>query len=626
MSLAILDQLQTPELNPQAAFADATSSLKTSQTQANAGLSSSINLSAIIQKSGSIAKTLTDAAALNPNGSDATAALQPPLAVSELQSQISNRLGSLSELRYDNLTQLVPANPGVASLKGVVADSKVNDSLGGLTTTITGNANFAKLNVETIEPSPFDEFQRFLSNAGTLPSRVLDAIVTVFKKFLDKLSNPEAWLQDLSSESLSAILVEQIQGVSTTLPDQAIQTIQTEVARQTKILADYTAFLLALSPAELKQLDRSKISRHRQQVKAWTNAIATSNRTITVMMARLDTFKVTDFQAVLANLPNGVGTTRTSTLSQAFGGIQNFLTQLNANIEKITQQLKEFIQRLKDLLKNAITKAKEIAGNVVNTISQQIEKGDRALEQVTSYLNDAIATLEKFIQDACGQAGSIIAPMKQACNQIATQAIGGIETMSKTITEQTDRLNDSLGNVKQQIDTNLNQEVLEAKLKDLLDRVLSFLNSETIQGAIKKADAGIQQAVRALEKVSLTPAFDAAVGKTGELETKFRAIDVAKLGTAQKAALKVGVTIIKEVDVPGTVNPELSSAFQSVVDPLTGLVTSIQKECDQIDQKITSFKPGTLVEQWLSPYINALVEELKTLSTVTAAGRPATAL
>jgi hypothetical protein len=74
-------------------------------------------------------------------------------------------------------------------------------------------------------------------------------------------------------------------------------------------------------------------------------------------------------------------------------------------------------------------------------------------------------------------------------------------------------------------------------------------------------------------------------------------------------ALKVGVTIIKQVDVPEVVNPELKSAFHSVVNPLGGLVKSIKQECDRIDQKIDSFAPGTLTQEWLSPYMNALTQE-----------------
>ncbi|HEY9296790.1 MAG TPA: hypothetical protein VIQ31_10520, partial [Phormidium sp.] len=87
-------------------------------------------------------------------------------------------------------------------------------------------------------------------------------------------------------------------------------------------------------------------------------------------------------------------------------------------------------------------------------------------------------------------------------------------------------------------------------------------------------------------------------------------INIETLGTAQKAALKVGVKILQQVDVPGTVNPELAAAFDQVLDPVVNLVNSIQAEVKQIDTKVEEFKPGTMAAKFLDPYLKPLIDEL----------------
>ena len=55
---------------------------------------------------------------------------------------------------------------------------------------------------------------------------------------------------------------------------------------------------------------------------------------------------------------------------------------------------------------------------------------------------------------------------------------------------------------------------------------------------------------------------------TGELEGRVRAIDTARLGTPQKMALKVGVMVIREVNIDDVVRPELEAVFADVLEHL----------------------------------------------------------
>lgn len=226
------------------------------------------------------------------------------------------------------------------------------------------------------------------------------------------------------------------------------------------------------------------------------------------------------------------------------------------------------------------------------------------------YLKEAIAKLTAFVDEACNKSDQIVQPLKTAFNQFAEKAVTGIETLANTVKTQTEKLQTAIGNVNDNIVAKLNREELEKKIRELLSKVTNVLESPAVNDALKQSEAGINQIVEALKKVSLDPAFKLAVTKTEGLETKLKQINVANLGTAQKAALKVGVKILQQVDVPGTVNPELTAAFDQVLDPVVNLVNSIQAEVKQIDTKVEEFKPGTMAAKFLAPYLEPLIEEL----------------
>ncbi|MDZ8263310.1 hypothetical protein [Nostoc sp. ChiQUE01b] len=607
MALAILDQLQGAELNPQSVFAGASKGLEDTKNQVK-GKFGGVNVG--IEDLSGITKTFEQETSGLQNGQQSgVKALQSPIDVSELKTEINNRLGTLSSINVDNLSQIIPANPGASQLQETVKNLKVNDTLKSLTDSITGGQNFAEIKVADVA-TPFDEFQTFLANAGALPSRILDALIKVFKKFLDKISNPDEWLETLSSETLTNLFIEQIQDLGNSLPSQAIAAIEAEVNRQTKILVDYQDFL---EKYNLKNTDREKITKHRSEIKKWTREIQSSHQKIDQTLKKLDNFQIVAFQSATATLPKDAmkEATRVSLFGDIFAAIQNFLDKLKSRIADVVKKLTGFIEKLEDLIKQAIAKVTDITNGIVEKISETIAQANSALTKVKEYVKNAIEKLENFINDACNKSGDVVAPLKKVCNSLSGSAIKNIDQVANTIDEGTKKIKGSLQEFNSFMQTNLNREKLEKDIKEFLDKVMSFLQSESIGKAIKAAEEGINKAVTALNNVSLKPAFKSAVDKSESLETKFKGMDVSKMGTAQKVALKVGVTVIKQVDVPGIVNPELNNAFKSVVDPLAGLVTSIQGETEKVYEKIQSFKPGTLIDQWLSPYINSLTDELQ---------------
>ena len=599
MSLAILDQIQTLDVDSQATFAEAGKPFTDSQKLVKDNLGGKVTplTSSDLTNSFDQVTQLTSKPIEIPTA---------PFSVGEIQTQVTGKLGDISSISIDTLTQSIPTNPGADTFKGLAVTDQVNSSLSNLTSSITGNANFGQLGISQNQSTPFDEFQEFLNNAQAFPGKVLDAIIKAFKNFIDKLSNPDEWLDRLSSEALTEIFVEQIQELNYILPNGAIQLYTLQLNQQTQLYKDYQNFLKSLDP---KNLSRAKIIPLRQQIKSWLSEVNSQGEQINLAIKNLNSFDIDKFSTLLANLPNSGGG-QIETLSKMFQGIENFVNSLKERITTVTEQLKTFITKIQDLINQAITKVSEIGNKILKAIADKIEQAGKALDQVQAYLTNTIDKLVDFVEQTAAKSDEIVKPLKQAINQFASNAVQDIETVAQQIKQTTQTIEKSLDEVNKKITTELSQEQLKAKIKELLGKVTGVLQSQPVKDALNKADQGIDQVVAALQKVSLEPAFQLAVTQTNKLELELKKIDVSTMGTAQKTALKVGVKILQEIDVPGVVNPELTAAFDSLLDPVVGLVDSIQGEIKQVDEQVKSFAPGTLVKTFLDPYIQSLVTEL----------------
>jgi phage-related protein len=600
MSLAILDQIQTLDVDSQATFAEAGKPFTDSQKLVKDNLGGKVPplpSSDLTNSFDQVTQQITSNPIEIPTA---------PFSVAEIQTQITGKLGDISSISIDTLTQSIPTNPGADTFKGLAVTDQVNSSLSSLTSSITGNANFGQLGIPKNQATPFDEFQEFLNNAQAFPGKVLDAIIKAFKNFIDKLSNPDEWLDRLTSDALTEIFVEQIQELNYILPNGAIQLYTLQLNQQTQLYKDYQNFLKSLDP---KNLSRTKIIPLRQQIKSWLSEVNYQEEQIDLAVKNLNSFDIDKVSTLLANLPNSGGG-QIETLSKMFQGIENFVNSLKERITTVTEQLKTFIAKIQDLINQAITKVSEIGNKILKAIADKIEQAGKALDQVQSYLTNTINKLVDFVEQTAAKSDEIVKPLKQAINQFANTAVQGIETVAQQIKQTTQTIEKSLDEVNKKITTELSQEQLKAKIKELLGKVTGVLQGQPVKDALNKADQAIDQVVAALQKVSLKPAFQLAVTQTNKLEVDLKKIDVSTMGTAQKTALKVGVKILQEIDVPGVVNPELTAAFDSLLAPVVGLVDSIQGEIKQVDEQVKSFAPGTLVKTFLDPYIQSLVTEL----------------
>ena len=600
MSLAILDQIQTLDVDSQATFAEAGKPFTDSQKSVRDNLGGKVPplpSSDLTSSFDQVTQQITSNPIEIPTA---------PFSVAEIQTQITGKLGDISSISIDTLTQSIPTNPGADTFKGLAVTDQVNSSLSNLTSSITGNANFGQLGIPKNQSTPFDEFQEFLNNAQAFPGKVLDAIIKAFKNFIDKLSNPDEWLDRLSSDALTEIFVEQIQELNYILPNGAIQLYTLQLDKQTQLYKEYQDFLKSL---DTKNLSSPKIIDFRKKIKSYLSEVESQGKQIDLAVKKFKSFDIDEFSTRLANLPNSGGRP-IETLSRIFQGIEDFVNSLKERITTVTEQLKTFITKIQDLINQAITKVSEIGNKIFKAIADKIEQAGKALDQVQAYLTNTIKKLADFVQQTVAKSGEIVKPLKQAINQFANTAVQGIETVAQQIKQTTDKITESLDEVNKKITTELSQEQLKAKIKELLGKVTGVLQSQPVKDALNKADQGIDQVVAALQKVSLKPAFQLAVTQTNKLELELKKIDVSTMGTAQKTALKVGVKILQEIDVPSVVNPELTAAFDSLLAPVVGLVDSIQEEIKQVDEQVKSFAPGTLVKTFLDPYIQSLVTEL----------------
>lgn len=604
MPLAILDQLQSPDLAPESALAGTDVGLQ--DAGGFVGQAFADSKTALTLDTGGLEGTFTAAANAMPKGDQPLPAA--PFSVDELQSQVSTRLESLSSLNANTLEQAIPANPGADTFRNLEITTEVNGVVGNLTSAITGNDSLGQLDLPAADPTnPFAEFQQFLTNAKALPSRLLDAILTVFKRFLDKLEDPNAWLGDLSGEALTEIFVDQIRDVQHQLPSTAIALMDTSLKQRQAVLSQCQTLLGAM---DLKTLNRDRIADLRHQVKTWLAESQNTHQTFDRGLTYLKAFDIDQYQATVENLPNSSGGTQPDTLSELFRGTETFIKGLGDRIEDVTRELRTFTVKIREFIQQAIARVQEIANQIVATLRQQLENASQAIDQVKRYLEQAIDQLKAFADQAFAKSDDLVRSLKSAFNQLSTQAVAGIEQISATVEAQIQSLRGTIANVKGQIGSQLNPEQLEQKLRELLGKVTGVLESPAVQDALTQADQGIDQIVAALEKISLDPAFKLTLQKSLALEDQLKGINTAQLGTAQKAALKVGIKVIQEIDVPGTVNPELLNAFNQVLEPVIGLVNSLQAEVERINTRISEFEPGTLVSEFLEPQIETLIQHL----------------
>ncbi len=529
-----------------------------------------------------------------------------PLSANELKAEVTTKFHQLTTLNLASLSAAIPI-PSADSFKNIDLVGEVKSTIVSLTQDLSFSISLGDL--PPVANSIFSEFNEFLSKAQMLPVLTFNALLKVFQKLLDQLSNPDELLSQLGSASLTSLFTDQVLSLSQQLPSQAIKSIETNIHQRREYLGEYQAILNQLENPN--KLDKLSMAELRQKTRKLSLNLEENEARIKRAIANLNNFTIESFNTALVQLSQmAASDENTLSLVPLFNQLQGYIDTIDRKVAEITAKLRQFTQKIPQLIDTAISKAEELARQATTAIAQAIDKGKDVLSQIKSFLSDAIREIKDFIDKICAESMELVKPLKRSCNEASTFVVNNINKISVEIHKTTEEVRSSIGGLNTKIETNLNRQALEDKINQLLDRVTQVLDNPLVEHSLKEAESGIKLITDNLGKVSLKPAFKAVVDKTGDLETKLRGIDAAKLSTPTKVALKVGTTIIKEVDVPGIVNPELNLAFAEILEPIEDLVGLIQGEVDKIDAQIQSFKPGSLIEKVVKPSLDTVVAKI----------------
>jgi phage-related protein len=593
MALSILDSLQ--EIDPKVTFADSQSQF----TEAE-GIASSLNQP--LPNIGTFKDSLNFPQVSLGNVTDTIS--EVPVSADELKVAVVGKIDKIKDINLESLQAAIPKTPSADTFKDFDVKS-LNSTISSLSQDLTGG--FSIGNVPPATQNIFGEFEEFINKASMLPARTLDALLKVFKKLLDKLSNPEDLLSKIGSNVLTEIFTEQINNIAEQLPNNAILRLEANIKRRRELVAEYNTILDELEPTNL---DQEKITNLRHTIKRISQDIAGVDASSQTLLANLQKFNITAFQGAIESVSQASAVSDDLGLASLFNSIKEYINILNRKIAAITDKLKQFTQKIPELIETGINKVSDIANTFTKIVTDKIESGKELLNQLTTYLQDVINKIKNFIEETAKKSTDLVKPIKEQINRFSDISISKINEFSVTVNDTTAKLETAIGNLNTKIETQLNREELKKKIDQLLDKVTAILDSPQVNNALQQAESGIEKITSSLQEVSLQPAFATVVTKSGDLEKKLKAVDVSQLSTASKTALKIGTEVIKQVDIPGTINPELKAAFDDILQPLENIVTSIEGEFLKIDQKISNLKPGTLVEEFLGSYIDKLVNTL----------------
>lgn len=613
MGVSIAEKLQQ-DLNPEVAFADAKQNFSNPND-----LVKELKPSLPTLDAGQVDIEAFDLSSLD------NAVAEVPVSNSELQTEISGQIERLNSINLETLTATIPESPSADNFQDINVVNDIQNNITSLTTDLVGNLSIGEIGkTEVTTPDNEDilgEFNQFVTNAGMLPVRTLDALLKVFKRLLDKLANPEELLQQLGTEALTDIFQQQIQSLKEQIPSEAISIIATNIDLRQKEVSRYNEQVnqfknligkfdssKILTPAEVTQL-KQDIKTIRQEVKTIGKTLKKLDMDTSEALENLRNFKLSDFQANLENLAQVNDSV--VILDPLFKTINKYIDNLTDKITTITNNLREFTQKIPQLIDEGIKKVESIANTITETISLKIKQGQEILTKLKDYLSEIIAKIRSFIEETSAKSSELVKPFKKISNQASNTVVTQIDRVSEQIKQATGNLEESIAGVNQKINTNLNQEQLVLKIGQFLDQVTTVLDGEAVQNALSTAQNGINTITTNLEQVSLEPAFNTVVTKSSQLEQQLKEVDLSKLSTPSRAALKVGTEVIKQIDIPGTVTPDLQSAFQEILDPLENIIVLVEGEFQKINQKIISFTPGTLVENFLSPYLTPVIDKLE---------------
>jgi len=406
MALSILDSLK--EIDPKVTFADSQNQF----TQAE-GIASSLNQS--LPNIGTFKDSLKFPQVSLANVTDTNSAV--PVSADELKAAVSGKIDKIKDINLESLQAAIPEAPTADNFKDFDVQS-LNSTISSLSQDLTGGLSIG--NVPPAAQNVFGEFEEFVNKASMLPARMLDALLKVFKKLLDKLSNPEDLLSQIGPNVLTDIFKEQINNLAEQLPYNAIARLEKNIKRRHELVAEYNTILDNLEPSKL---DKEKIKNLRLKIKRISLDISIVDANNKVLLANLQKFNIETFEKAIETLSQASGATDDLGLASLFKSIKEYIKILNDKITAITNKLKEFAQKIPQLIETGIKKASDIANSFTKIVTDKIESGKELLNQLTKYLQEVIQKLKDFIEGTANKSADLVKPLKKQCNEFSSQAI-----------------------------------------------------------------------------------------------------------------------------------------------------------------------------------------------------------
>jgi hypothetical protein len=442
---------------------------------------------------------------------------------------------------------------------------------------------------------------RRLAEAGAAtPLRLLQAMLAVLQKLVDTATDVDK-IKTYTAEALGEILIAQTSTLRDRLP---LATLEQARAALDAGYLDRIEQLLA-------DLDRLKAATGNELL----NAVETARdgalpplRQFRAAAETLGYLKADDTEPLRRALEGvtGFATGGEVFLQGTFDSIEATVGSVVDQIAGPVQQLAEMIDDIRGYLQQAAAMADDAARTVAENLDAQLHNVAEALKKAREQIAAIAEQVRAFIQKVD------ITPAIEAFKRGAADLARGVDGFFTQVEEARQQLDEAVTRLSADVETRFNDGLGELKkqIEKLLGEITGVLDRQDVKQVLDQARQGVDKLKEVIDQASLQVVFDAVVRKTGELEGRVRAIDTARLGTPQKTALKVGVKVIKEVNIDDVVRPELEAVFSEILQPLRELINLLRDGVLVVEQRIDAFRPGTLVAGLVDPYLQKLFDQL----------------
>jgi ElaB/YqjD/DUF883 family membrane-anchored ribosome-binding protein len=442
---------------------------------------------------------------------------------------------------------------------------------------------------------------RRLTEAGAAtPLRLLQAMLTVLDRLVETATDADR-LKAFTAEALGEILVAQTREVRDHLPlaslEQARAALDADfLGRFERLLEDLEAVKDASGPELLDVLETVRVGtlpalRHYRRAATTLGYLrANDTEALERALANVTGFATAD-EVFLAEVFDSVEEKVGAVLDAVAGPVQELAAMID--------QIRAYLEQVADMAEGAARSIAEKLDDTLRTVSEHLQTARERIEEIAGQVRAFIERVD---------VGPAIESFKDGCTAVA-DGVDGFFTQVEQVRKQLDDAVAKLASdVETQVDDGLRE--LRAQIERLLSEITGVLDRDDVKQVLDQAREGVDRLKGVIDQASLQAVFDVVVRKTGELEGKVQAIDTSRLGTPQKTALKVGVKIIREVNVDEVVRPELESVFAEILEPIRELIGLLRDRVLVVEQRIDEFRPGTLVAGVVDPHLQRLLDQL----------------